>query len=423
VAPINVLWVIDHVCYDGSLHGGGRLYREVLPRFDPEQVRVVPCMLRADPTIRRLFADSPVPVHVLGKGKFDPTTLGALLRLIKDADIHVMHLHCYGASTFGRLAAFMTGVPAIIHDYDTDVYFPYPWYLWVSDRLLAPVTRAAIAASPMVHGFLARRRRIAPDRIVTLLHAVPRAKYRALAPERRRAVRAGLGLDDATPVVGTVTKLGPQRGNEDLLRAAALTLETVPDAVFLVMYKPTYFHRLPSRRYVEAPRADTARRAADLHALVRELGIEKSVRLVEWPDDLDEIVAACDVMTAPFLSERFSSVSVLDAMAMGKPVVATDVGELRLVVRHGVTGYLVPPGQVAELAAAIARVLGSAAERDRLGAQARVEAEQYSADAYVRRLAELYRGLAAGHAVRELGTGARPDGDRRARSVAQRAGG
>jgi hypothetical protein len=78
---------------------------------------------------------------------------------------------------------------------------------------------------------------------------------------------------------------------------------------------------------------------------------------------------------------------------------------------------------VAELAAAIARVLGSAAERDRLGAQARVEAEQYSADAYVRRLAELYRGLAAGHAVRELGTGARPDGDRRARSVAQRAGG
>jgi glycosyltransferase involved in cell wall biosynthesis len=421
VAPINVLWVIDHVCYDGSLHGGGRLYREVLPRFDPEQVRVVPCMLRADETIRGLFADR--PVHVLGKGKFDLSTLRVLLRLIRDADIHVMHLHCYGASTFGRLAALITGVPAIIHDYDTDVYFPYPWYLWLADRLLAPVTRAAIAASPMVHGFLTRRRRIAPDRVVTMLHAVPRAKYRALTPERRRAVRASLGLDEAIPVVGTVTKLGPQRGNEELLRAAALTLEAMPDAVFLVLYKPTFFHRLPSRRYVEAPRADTTRRAAGLQALVRELGIDQNVRLVEWPDNLDEVVAACDVITAPFLSERFSSVSVLDAMAMGKPVVASDVGELRLVVRHGVTGYLVPPGQVAELAAAVTRVLGSAAERDRLGAQARVEAEQYSADAYVRRLAELYRGLAPGHAAGELGTGARPDGARGARSVAQRAGG
>ena len=49
---LNVLWAIDHVCYDGSLHGGGRLYWNVLPHFDPERVRVVPCLLRASDTIR-----------------------------------------------------------------------------------------------------------------------------------------------------------------------------------------------------------------------------------------------------------------------------------------------------------------------------------------------------------------------------------
>jgi glycosyltransferase involved in cell wall biosynthesis len=406
MAPINVLWVIDHVCYDGSLHGGGRLYRDVLPRFDRERVRVVPCMLRADETTRRLFADSAVPVRILDKGKFDPSTLGALLRLIRSVDIDVLHLHCYGASTFGRLAAVVTGVPAIIHDYDTDVYFPYPWYLWVSDRVLAPVTRAAIAASPMVRRFLIRKRRIAGDRVVTLLHAVSPDKYRAILGERRRRARAALGIEDSTAVAGTVTKLGPQRGNEELLRAAAEVLKSLPDAAFVLAYKPTFFHRLPSQRYVEVPRADAARWAADLEALARELGIEKSVRLLPWPENIDEIVGACDLMVAPFLSERFSSVHVLEAMAMGKPVIATDIGELREVVRPGVNGYLVAPGDVKELGETIGRVLGSPPELDRLGRGARAEAEQYSADAYAGRLQELYRALAAGGAVGETVTGA-----------------
>ena len=74
--PVNVLWVIDHVCYDGSLHGGGRLFWNVLPCFDPDRVRVIPYLLRATETIRKLFEDSPVPVRILDKAKFDPTIDG-----------------------------------------------------------------------------------------------------------------------------------------------------------------------------------------------------------------------------------------------------------------------------------------------------------------------------------------------------------
>lgn len=61
-----------------------------------------------------------------------------------------MHLNCYAAFIFGRLASMLSGVPAVIHDYDTAVYFPYPRYLWAADHLLAPFTRRATAASPMV---------------------------------------------------------------------------------------------------------------------------------------------------------------------------------------------------------------------------------------------------------------------------------
>ena len=101
------------------------------------------------------------PCRFLDKGKFDPTTLGSLLRLIKEEDIRLMHLHCYGASTFGRLAGLIAGVPTVIHDYDTEVYFPYPWYLRIADTALAPLTGAAIAASPMVRDFQIRKRKSA----------------------------------------------------------------------------------------------------------------------------------------------------------------------------------------------------------------------------------------------------------------------
>jgi glycosyltransferase involved in cell wall biosynthesis len=392
--PVNVLWMIDHVCYDGSLHGGGRLYWNVVPRFDSNRFRIVPCMLRASDTIREVFANSPVRVKILDKGRFDPTTLWTFVRLIREENIHVMHLHCYGASTFGRLASLITGVPAIIHDYDTEVYFPYPWYLRVADRLLAPITPSAIAASPMVRDFLMRRRKIGPERIRMMFHAVPAEKYASVSWERVEAIKKILGVNAPTKIVGTVTKLGPQRGNEHVLAAAAAALEVFPNLLFLIVYKPTYFHRLPNQSYVPVSSADIQGEAIDLEGLAETLGIRKNVRFIEWPENIDAWVSACDLIVAPFLSDRFSSVHLLEAMAMGKPVVATDVGEQREIIDHGIDGYLVSPGDVKEMTERILQLLTKPEALDQMSRCARAKAEQYSADAYVGNLQRLYRELA-----------------------------
>lgn len=390
VSRTKVLWVIDHVCYDGSLHGGGRLYWNVLPRFDANRFQIIACMLRASDTIRDIFRKSPFPVTILDKGKFDPTTLWALLRLIKKYRIDVAHLHCYGASTFGRLAGLMTGVPTIIHDYDTEIYFPYPWYLGIADRALAASTPAAIAASPMVRKFLETRRRIDHRRISMLLHAIPAEKYTGIPKEARQRIRQQLNLDSTLRVVGTVTKLGPQRGNEIFLEAAAKMLKTLPNVRFLILYKPTYFHRLPNQRYVPVPASDVELGITRLETLARDLGIEKYIQFVEWSENSDELISICDVIVAPFLSERFSSVHILEAMAMGKPVVATALGEQREIIDNGMNGYLVAPGNVEELAGQVTRVLSQANELDRLGRGAREKAEQYSVDSYVQKLQNLY---------------------------------
>ncbi len=398
MSRINVLWVIDHVCYDGSLHGGGRLFRNVVPRFNPDRLRVTPCFLRATETVKEVFADSPVPVRVLNKHKFDPTTLGTLLRLIKEEKIDVMHLHCYGASTFGRVAGLMTGVPTIVHDYDTEVYFPYPWYLWFADKALSPHTRGAIAASPMVRDFLIEKRRIETGKIHMMFHAIPMEKYIPVPQDRIMEARQSLGVHPNTRIVWTVTKLGPQRGNEQLLHAAREVLQAFPDTLFLVMYKPTRFHRLPSRKYVHVSSVDEGP-AAGLQALASDLGIQEKVRFVEWPENLDELVSACDFMVAPFLSERFSSVHLLEAMAMGKPAIATDMGEMCEVVKDGVNGYLIPPGNAGELAQKILKLLTHPKELDRMSGHARRESQQYSVDAYARSLEGLYADLAAARRV------------------------
>jgi glycosyltransferase EpsD len=108
---------------------------------------------------------------------------------------------------------------------------------------------------------------------------------------------------------------------------------------------------------------------------------------------VDELLSACDVIVAPFLSERFSSVNLLEAMAMGKPLIATDIGEQREIIQDGLNGYLVPPGNVEILAQRILAVLTTPSILNQLSHQAKTIAKQYSVDAYVRGLEGLYARL------------------------------
>ena len=91
MAPINVLWLIDHVCYDGSLHGGGRLFMNLAPMFDPAEVKIFPYFLRASDEVVELFKTAPMKVVNLNKGKYDLTTLATITSLCKKHEIDVMH--------------------------------------------------------------------------------------------------------------------------------------------------------------------------------------------------------------------------------------------------------------------------------------------------------------------------------------------
>jgi glycosyltransferase involved in cell wall biosynthesis len=392
--PINVMWITDHCCYDGILHAGGRLFRNVIPRFDSTRFRIFPCMMRTSDPVRALFDSSPVRVTVWEKQRFDLTTVATFLRWIKREKIDVLHLHCYGTSTYGRIAAFMTGVPCIIHDYDTDHYFPYGWYLHLADRILSPVTRGAIASSPLVREFMVNKRKVDPSLIRLMLHPVLPEKFLPVPHEDVIKMREHLEIPATHKIVGAITKLAPERGNDFLLRAAKEVLQRLPNTVFLFVYSPTEFHRIP-RGY--SPITHTIGRTkvrAELEDQAKELGIEQNIRFFETVDVPDAIEAACDLIAAPFLNERFSCARLLEAMAKGKPLVATDIGEQREIVKNNINGYLVQPDNVGDLAEKIVAVLASPEAQLRMGQQSRAVAEEHGIERFVQKLETWYTELA-----------------------------
>src|SRR4030095_1427770 len=100
--------------------------------------------------------------------------------------------------------------------------------------------------------------------------------------EKVRRLREQLSLDSNMKIVATVTKLGPQRGNEIFLQAAGRVLKSLPNVRFLMLYKPTYFHRLPNQRYVPAPLSEKEIGITKLETLARALGVGKNAQVSEW---------------------------------------------------------------------------------------------------------------------------------------------
>jgi hypothetical protein len=390
--PLNVLWLIDHVCYDGNLHGGGRLYMNLLPRFDPALVRIHPYFLRASDEVRQLFADAGHPVRTLDIGKYDPTGPLRIAALCRQHHIDVMHLCCYASSTLGRIVGAVKGIPSVLHDFDTQVYFGYPLYLKILDRLLASRTDHAFAASAYCKEYMRDVRRIPGDRIEVLYHAVPESLLELRPRLDRAGARASVGLRDEL-VFCVVTKLGPERGNETLLKAFAKVRQARPDARLVLVYQPTLYHRLP-KEYESIPWArDPVEMRARIERVIAELNLSDSVRMVESTVHPEAWYAASDVMIAPFESIRFSSVHLVEGMAYGRPHVVTALGEpLELVQLYG-GGVAVPAGDVEAMAGAMLAIGNDPVLRSELGRKARLGAEELTVDAVAARLSRLYRSL------------------------------
>ena len=182
---LNVLQVCDHLGWEGSrMHGVKRLFAWMIPRFDPDRYNVSLVSLRKKDLSEETLDSFGIDITYLHKSKFDPATLPALLKVIDRKQIDILHLHGYGATTFGRLAGGMRRIPTILHEHAnlTDT----PWFQKVADAALEPLTDIAIAVSQSTADFVINARRIPAEQGQG---GLPRRAARGVQPARARRRR------------------------------------------------------------------------------------------------------------------------------------------------------------------------------------------------------------------------------------------
>ena len=190
---LNILQVCDHLGWEGSrMHGVKRLFSWMIPRFDPARYNVALVSLRKKDLSEETLESMGIDITYLHKSKFDPATLTALLKVIDRQNTDILHLHGYGATTFGRLAGWMRGIPTILHEHAnlTDT----PWFQKAADKMLAPATDLAIAVSKSTADFVIGPRQMPPQRVKVVYLGVPLEEFsRARSGEEIAEARSAPG--------------------------------------------------------------------------------------------------------------------------------------------------------------------------------------------------------------------------------------
>ena len=371
---LNVVQICDHLGWPGTrMHGVKRLFAWMIPRFDAARFRVSLVSLRAPDTSGDRLEDHGIDVTYLSRSKFDPRTLPALLAELDRRGTDVVHLHGYGATTFGRLAAARRGWPALLHEHcnlgDT------PWFQKVADRLLAPHTDLAIAVSRSTAEFVTRARMV-PEALTRVVYlGAPAEEFaRPRTPDEVLAARSALGLPAGVPVVGTVTRLMPAKGNQYLVEAAKTVLDDVPDARFCIVGEGDLL--------------------GDLQRQADRLRIADRVRFAGYTRDVAGALAAFDVVAFPSLWEG-TPLTAFEALAAGRPIVATDADGLVDILRDGHDAVIVPKRDAGALARAVTALLRDEPRRGALGAAARATGAACDIGVFVRKMERLYELLCA----------------------------
>ena len=324
------------------------------------------------PPARKTFRETldalGVDITYLERSKFDPLTLPALLRIVDARQIDVLHLHGYGATTFGRVIGALRRLPTIVHEHAnlTDT----PWYQKVADRLLEPATDIALAVSESTADFVVRAREIDRSKVKVVYLGAPLDEFsRPRDAAETAAAREELGIAPGDFAIGTVTRLHESKGNSFLIDAAARVVRERPSARFFLVG--------------EGPLL------ADLQAQAQALGLGARFVFAGFRRDVARTLSAFDLVVFPSLWEG-TPLTVFETLAMGKPVVATDADGLLDVLADERDALIVPRRDPARLAAAIERAMDDPALRERLAAAARVTSRQYDIALFVRKMEQLY---------------------------------
>ncbi len=306
----------------------------------------------------------------------DTLALIRLTRFIQRGRYDIVHTNSSKAGILGRWAAWLAGVPTIVHTVhgwahnDRQHLLVRRFYIFL-EQITQFITDRLIVVSPRDTEKGLADSIASPEKYVTIRSGIELDRFRQ--PSRpRKAVQAELGIPVDAAVVGTVTRLSPQKAPLDFVAAAARVAARRPNVHFVIVGDG------PLRAEVQAQIA-----TEDLTARFHLTGLRR---------DVPDLLHSFDVFALTSLWEGLPRV-LPQAMAAGLPIVATAVDGNAEAVEDGVNGFLTPPGDPRMLAAALLRLLDDPTLAAQIGAAGRERSTEFSARKMVDDIAALYETL------------------------------
>jgi glycosyltransferase involved in cell wall biosynthesis len=368
MSRLRTLFVIDEL----DIGGTEQQILETVRRIDRDRFEPFVCCFRHGRKAQEIESLGVPVLHEPKRLKADPGLVLRLAALMRRERFDIVQTYLWTANTWARLAARLAGVRWVVaSERNVDIW--EETYKRVIGRFLARSTDRVIANSEAVRQYLLNRGGLAPDKVVTIYNGVDFDRFRTPCDPAVR--RRELGIADDVVLAGCLARIEPAKDHATLLKAFALVSNRVPKLHLVLIGGGSEQERLKR--------------------MAHELGVGERVHFTGFRTDAAEWLQTVDISVLSSVKEGLSN-TLLESMAAGKPVVATDVGGNAEVIVESETGFLVPPRAPTELGAALARLASSPELTASLGHAGRERADGlFSVRSMVQHTEQLYLDLVA----------------------------
>jgi glycosyltransferase involved in cell wall biosynthesis len=309
------------------------LIRDWYRYSDHKRLNIMTCGLKKPEPAAKIYEEEGMKVFFLGKGKYSFGNIEGLINLIEKEKIDLLHLHGYSSANFGRLAARKKGIPNIIHEHAIMKILPHQY---LADFVLKHKTDAAVAVSNAVKHFMIHGRHIPSEKIRVIWNGIHLSSFKKSDKRKIDKLRNELSISKNHFVLGTVTRFREEKGNEFLLKAIPKVIERFPNSRFFIAG--------------DGPLRDR------LNELKDNLELNNHVTFLGFRNDVVDLMSLFDIVVIPSITEGFG-LAMAEAMAIGKPIVATEVGGLLELGKDKQSALFVPPANPEALANGIIKLL------------------------------------------------------------------
>jgi len=361
---------ILHLVEDLKIGGLERVLASIVLSLDESKYEVHVWCLVGGGDIAGELKEKGIPVRIMGKRSYyNLSNILLLAYLFRRENFHIIHTHGYFASTFGRLAAILAGVPVMVtHVHST--YYEYGKRNLMIERFLSFFTDNVICVSKAVQRFVVEKEGIRESRTSVIYNGIS-FPWNGLSSEDRKAKRASVSVSSQDVVIIEVASLTANKGHQFLLNAFQQIYKKNPTIKLIIVG--------------DGPLQSTIQEEA------KKLGMESAVIFTGQRKDVYELLAISDIFVLPSMIREGLSIAMIEAMAMGLPVIGSNVGGIPESIEDRVNGFLLPPGDTDKLASAIDTLVTDQDLREGMGKQGRrIFEERFTLTRMIKQIEVLY---------------------------------